>query len=203
MLGCISLAQLSAWQDYASRQLYIQQISIPLIAKNNVRILPSQTGIISLALKLSKTIFVPCHTITGKGIANVRPLDLTLPLRPVEIEFENNRCCLEVCITSDSTIEFQYSHEVAYFDARSKGQVQINNLKHFSIDQYIHDRVMPVTLSPKLIAYDKPIGPAEMPHISTCTEITTEDTNVPTHDDKYPCLDPDDKQWHMKDAEIL
>ena len=38
--GCTSLAQLSAWQDYASRQLYIQQISIPLVAKNNVRILP-------------------------------------------------------------------------------------------------------------------------------------------------------------------
>ena len=29
VLGCTSLAQLSAWQDYASRQLYIQQISIP------------------------------------------------------------------------------------------------------------------------------------------------------------------------------
>ena len=39
VLGCTSLAQLSAWQDYASRQLYIQQISIPLVAKNNVRIL--------------------------------------------------------------------------------------------------------------------------------------------------------------------
>ena len=36
MLGHTSLAQLSAWQDYASKQLYIQQISIPLIAKNNV-----------------------------------------------------------------------------------------------------------------------------------------------------------------------
>ena len=36
VLGCTSLAQLSAWQDYASRQLYIKQISIPLIAKNNV-----------------------------------------------------------------------------------------------------------------------------------------------------------------------
>ena len=59
-----------------------------------------------------------------------------LPLRPVEIEFENNRCCLEVCNTSDSTTEFQYSHEVAYFNARSKGLVQINNLKHFPIDQY-------------------------------------------------------------------
>ena len=40
VLGCTSLAQLSAWQDYASRLLYIQQILIPLVAKNNVRILP-------------------------------------------------------------------------------------------------------------------------------------------------------------------
>ena len=37
VLGCISLAQLSAWQDYASRQLFIQQILIPLIARNNVK----------------------------------------------------------------------------------------------------------------------------------------------------------------------
>ena len=51
VLGCTSLAQLSAWQDYASRQLYIQQISIPLVPQNNVRILPGQTGIVSLALK--------------------------------------------------------------------------------------------------------------------------------------------------------
>ena len=55
VLGCTLLAQLSAWQDYASRQLFIQQISIPLITKNNIRILPRQTGIISLVLKLSKT----------------------------------------------------------------------------------------------------------------------------------------------------
>ena len=150
VLGCTSLAQLSAWQDYASRQLYIQQISVPLVAKNNFRILPGQTRIVDLylVLKLSKTSFVPCHTITGKGIAYVRPLDLTLPLRPVEIEFENNRCCLDICNTSDSAIEFQYGHEVAYFDARSKGLVQINNSKHFPIDQYLHDRVTPVTLSP-------------------------------------------------------
>ena len=33
VLGHTSLAQLSAWQDYASRQLFIQQISILLIAK--------------------------------------------------------------------------------------------------------------------------------------------------------------------------
>ena len=36
VLGRTSLAQLSAWQDYASKWLYIQQISIPLIARNNV-----------------------------------------------------------------------------------------------------------------------------------------------------------------------
>ena len=128
----ISLAQLSAWQDYASRQLFIQQISILLTATKNV--LPGHTGIVSLVLKLSKTSFVPHHMIIGKGIAYVKPLDLTLPLRPVKIEFENNRCCLEVCNKSDCTIEFEYSQEIAYFDARSKGLVQINNLKHFPID---------------------------------------------------------------------
>ena len=99
----------------------------------------------------------------------------------------------EFCNTSDSTIEFQYGHEVAYFDARSKGLVQINNSKHFQIDQYLHDRVTPVTLSPKLIAYDKPIDPAEILRISTCTEMTTKDMNVPTQNEKYPWLDPDDK----------
>ena len=58
--------------------------------------------------------------IFGKGIAYVKPFDSRLPLRPVEIEFENNRCCLEVCNTSDYTVEFQYSQKIAYFDARSK-----------------------------------------------------------------------------------
>ena len=37
VLGHTSLAQLSAWQDYASRQLFIQQISIPLVAKSNAK----------------------------------------------------------------------------------------------------------------------------------------------------------------------
>ena len=193
VLGCTSLAQLLAWQDYASRQIFIQQISIPLIATDNIRVLPGCTGIISLALKLSKTSFIPHHMIVGKGIVYVKPFDSTLPLRPVEIEFENNRCCLEVYNTSDCTIEFQYGQEITYFDARSKSLVQINNSKHFPIDQYLHDRVTPATLSPKLIAYDKPIDPSEMPHISTCTEMTTEDTNAPTQDDKYPWLDPSDK----------
>ena len=193
VLGSTSLAQLSAWQDYASRQLFIQQISIPLTATNNVRVLPGYTRIVSLVLKLSKTSFVPCHMIIGKGIAYVKPLDPTLPLRLVEIEFENNRCCLEVCNTLDCTIEFQYGQEIAYFNARSKGLVQINNLKHFPTDQYLHDRVTLASLSPKPIAYDKPIDPTEMLNISTCMEMTTEDMNVPTQDNKYPWLDPDDK----------
>ena len=102
---------------------------------------PDRQGLYLLVLKPSKTSFVPHQMITEEGIAYVRPLDPILPLRPVEIEFENNRCCLEVGNTSDCTIEFQYSHEVAYFDARSKGLVQINNSKHFPIDQYLHDRV--------------------------------------------------------------
>ena len=114
-------------------------------------------------------------------------------MRLVEVEFENNRCCLEVTNTSNSTIEFLYGHEMAYFDARSKGLIQINNSKHFPLDQYLHDRVTPVTLSPKLLAYDKPIDLTEIPCISTCTEMTMEDTNVPTQDDKYPWLDHDDK----------
>ena len=190
VLGHTSLAQLSAWQDYASRQLFIQQISIPLMATNNVRVLPGSTGNVSLVLKLSKTSFVPCHMIIGKGIAYVKPLEQTLPLRPVKIEFENNRCCLEVCNTSDCTIEFQYGQEIAYFHARSKGLVQINNSKHFPIDQYLNDRVTPAMLSPKPIACDKPIDPTEMPHISTCTEMTTKDTNIPTQDEKLSVVRP-------------
>ena len=36
ILGRTSMAQLSAWQDYATNKLYIQQISIPLTLRNNV-----------------------------------------------------------------------------------------------------------------------------------------------------------------------
>ena len=59
LIGRTSLAHLSAWQDYASNKLYIQQISIPLVAKNNIRILPVNTGIVSVALKINKTTFTP------------------------------------------------------------------------------------------------------------------------------------------------
>ena len=174
-------------------KLYIQQISIPIVAKNNVRILPGHTGIVSAALKTSRSTFIPRNTIMDKGIAYVRPFDKMLPLRPIEIELENNKCCLEIHNSSDSTVEFIFGNEIAYFDARSKGLVQANNLKHFAINQYLHDRVTPSTLSPKPLAYDKPIDPSKMPRILTCTDTITDDTNVPTKDGKYLWLGPDDK----------
>ena len=36
MLGRTSMAQLSAWQDYAAHKLYLQQIAIPLTVRNNI-----------------------------------------------------------------------------------------------------------------------------------------------------------------------
>ena len=92
---------------------------------------------------------------------------------------------------------------MAYCDARSKGLVQTNNSKHFPIDQYLHDRMTPATLSPSPLAYKKPIHPAEMPRITTHTELPADDTNKSTSDDKYPWLDPDDIRRNMTDKEIL
>ena len=203
ILGRTSMAQLSAWQDYTTNKLYIQQISIPLTVRNNIQILPGKTGIVTLTLQSNKTSFIPRHTIMGKGIAYVKLLDQNLPLKPIEIELENNRCCLEVHNTSDSTVEFLHGQEMAYFDARSKGLVQINNSKHFLIDQYLHDRMTPATLSPSPLAYEKPIHPTEMPCITTHTELPIDDTNKSTPDDKYPWLDPDDVRRNMTDKEIL
>ena len=180
------MAQLSAWQDYAAHKLYLQQISIPLTVRNNIHILPGKTGVLSMTLRPNKTSFTTRHTIIGKGIAYVKPLDQNLPLRPIEIEFENNHCCIEIHNTSDSTVQFLHGQEMAYFDARCKGLVQINNLKHFSIDQYLHDRMTPATLSPSPLAYEKPIHPTEMPHITTCTGMPIDDTNKSTPDNKYP-----------------
>ena len=128
---------------------------------------------------------------------------IALPLQPLEVELEKNKCSLEIHNSSDLTVEFTFAKEIGYSDARSKGLIQANNSKHFLIDQYLHDKVTPSTLSPQPIAYNKPIDPSEMPRISTCTDTMTNDTNVPTKDDKYPWLDPDDKQRHMIDAEIL
>ena len=79
------MAQMSEWQDYAAHKLYLQQILIPLTVRNNIHILPGKTGIISLTLGMNKTSFTPRHTIIGKGIAYVKPLDPNLPLRPIEI----------------------------------------------------------------------------------------------------------------------
>ena len=197
------MAQLSAWQDYVAHKLYLQQISIPLTVRNNISILPGKIGIVSLTLRPNKTSFTPRHTIIGKGVAYVKPLDPNLPLRPIEIEFENNHCCIEIHNTSDSTVEFLHGQEMAYFDARSKGLVQINNSKHFPIDQYLHDRMTPATLSPSPLAYKKLIHPAEMPCITTCTELPIDDTNKSTPDNKYPWLDPDDIRRNMTDKEIL
>ena len=50
ILGRTSMAQLSAWQDYATNKLYIQQISIPLTVRNNIQILARKTGIVTLTL---------------------------------------------------------------------------------------------------------------------------------------------------------
>ena len=197
------MAQLSTWQDYATNKLYIQQISIPLTVRNNIRILPGKTGMLTLTLRLNKTCFTPRHSIIGKGIAYVKLLDQNLPLRPIEIEFENNHCCMEVHNTSDSSVEFLHGQEMAYFDTRSKGLVQVNNLKHFPIDQYLHDRMTPATLSPAPLAYEKPIHPTKMPHIITWTELPIDDMNKSTPDDKYPWLDPDDIRRNMTDKEIL
>ena len=179
------MAQLSAWQDYASHKLDLQQILIQLTVRNNIRILPGKTWYI------------------GKGVAYVKPLDPNLPLRPIEIEFENNHCCIKIYNTSDSTAEFLYRQEMAYFNARSKGLVQTNNSKHFPIDQYLHDRMTPATLSPSPLAYEKLIHPTEMPHITKCTELPADDTNKSTSNDKYPWLDPDDIRRNMTDKEIL
>ena len=111
LIGRTSLAHLSAWQDYTSDKLYMQQISIPLVAKNNVRILPGCTEIVSAALKTNKTTFTPRSTIMGKGVAYVRPFDTMLPLQPTEVKLENNKCCLEIHNSSDSTVKFTFGNE--------------------------------------------------------------------------------------------
>ena len=156
-----------------------------------------------MTLRPNKTPFTPRHTITGKGITYIKPLDQSLPLRPIEIEFENNCCCTEIHNTSDSTVEFLHGQEMAYFDARSKGLLQTNNSKHYPIDQYLHDRMTPATLSPTPLANEKPIHPTEMPRITTCKELPVDDMNKSTSYDKYPWLDPDYIRKNMTDKEIL
>ena len=74
---------------------------------------------------------------------------------------------------------------------------------NFPIDQYLHDRMTPATLSPSPLAYKKPIHPAKMPCITIRTELPIDDMNKSTPDDKYPWLDPDDIRRNMTDKEIL
>ena len=102
--------------------------------------------------------------------------------------------------TSDTTVEFLHGQEMAYFNARSKGLVQMNNSKHFPIDQYLHGRMTPATLSPTTLAYKKPIRPTEIPHITTCIELPVDDTNKSTSDDKYPWLESDEIRRNMTDT---
>ena len=52
----------------------------------------------------------------GKGVAYVRPFDTTLPLQPIEVKLENNKCCLEIHNSSDSTVKFTFGNEID-FDA--------------------------------------------------------------------------------------
>ena len=75
--------------------------------------LPGKTRIVSLTLRPNKTSFTPRHTIIGKGVAYIKLLDSSLPLRPIEIEFENNRCCIEIHNNLDTTIEFLHGKEMA------------------------------------------------------------------------------------------
>ena len=82
------------------------------MAKNNVSILPGCTGIVSATLKTGKTTFTPRNTIIGKDVACVRPFDSILPLRPIEVKLENNKCYLEIHNSSDSIVKFTFVKEV-------------------------------------------------------------------------------------------
>ena len=42
-----------------------------------------------------------------------------------------------------------------------------------------------------------------MQHITTCTELSVDDTNKSTLDNKYPWLESDDIRRNMTDSEIL
>ena len=48
----------------------------------------------------------------GKGVAYVRLHDTTLPLQPIEVELENNKCCLEIHNSLDSTVELTFGNEM-------------------------------------------------------------------------------------------
>ena len=56
--------------------------------------------------------FYPQKYHYTNGIAYVRPFDKTLLLEPIEVEFDNKKCCLEIHISSDSTVEFLFANEI-------------------------------------------------------------------------------------------
>ena len=89
----------------------MQQISIPIEAKNNVGIFPGHTGIVSATLKIGKATLTPRNTIMGKGVAFIRPFDSTLPLWPITVKLENNKCCLEIHDSLNSTVEFTFGKD--------------------------------------------------------------------------------------------
>ena len=60
--------------------------------------LPGKTGIVSLTLRPNKTSFTPRHTITGKGVAYIKPLESSLPLRPIEINSKTTIVALKFII---------------------------------------------------------------------------------------------------------
>ena len=70
------------------------------------------TGIVSATLKTGKTTLTPRNTIMGKGVVYVRLFDTTLPLQPTEVELENNKCCLEISNSCDSTVKFTFGNEI-------------------------------------------------------------------------------------------
>ena len=68
------------------------------------------------AFKTGKMTFTPRNIIMGKGIACVQPFDLLkLNLKTTNV--------VEIHNSPDSTVEFLFDNEIAYFNARSKGLV--------------------------------------------------------------------------------
>ena len=68
ILGWTSMAQLSAWQDYASHKLYLQHILIPLTVKNNICILPGKTEVVSLLYNQTKHHLLPDILLQVKAL---------------------------------------------------------------------------------------------------------------------------------------
>ena len=55
------------------------------------------------------------HHGQGHSICETIESKFTNLFRPIEIEFENNCCCMEIHNTSDSTVEFLHGQEYSIF----------------------------------------------------------------------------------------